>query len=63
MRQVTVNLTDEQHTKLKQRASETGLLQSEIIRRSLAETLGPKPSPTSALLIARANKDANWKEC
>jgi Arc/MetJ-type ribon-helix-helix transcriptional regulator len=48
MKQVTVNLTEEQHAALKLRASETGLLQSEIIRRSLARTLTPETEQRAA---------------
>jgi hypothetical protein len=52
MRQITVNLRDDQVTALQKRAAETGVLQSEIIRRALdvalsSETVRPA-APRSA---------------
>src|SRR4029077_311211 len=53
MKQVTVNLTEEQHAELKMRASETGMLQSEIIRRALVhafetmQKIAPRPVSTT----------------
>lgn len=79
MRKVSVNLTEAQHTLLKKLAADTGLLQSEIIRRSLARTLAPEterpaarsvqpvlitsPVTLSPVLLARVNASPNFEKC
>jgi hypothetical protein len=52
MTRVTVNLTPEQAQALKDRARETGVPQSEQIRRAIASSFsGPAPRPSQPVLF------------
>lgn len=52
MTRVTVNLTTEQAQALKDRASETGVPQSEQIRRAIASSFsGPAQRPSQPVLF------------